>query len=253
MRIGSSLVLVGLLLVHGAGAEPPPSLGRGYQLMYGLDFSSADRVFEEWRAEHPRDPLGPMSAAASLLFAELNRSGILEAQFLTDDTLFTSRKPVAAPPGLRARLDELLNDAERLARSRLRDDPHDADALFAMALVNGLRADYAALIEGRNMAALSYTRQAARFAQTLLQAEPGYADAYLSTGISQYIVGSLIAPFRWVLRLAGFPGDRAEGMKELWVTAERGRFLGPFARTLLAIGVRARARRRPGTRPPRRA
>jgi hypothetical protein len=86
------------------------------------------------------------------------------------------------------------------------------------------------------MASLAYTRHAARLAHTLLDVAPDYADAYLATGISEFIVGSLAAPVRWILRIAGYAGDKAKGLQELRITAERGRFLGPFARILLAIG-----------------
>jgi hypothetical protein len=203
--------------------------------MYGLDFGSAGRVFEQWRAQHPQDPLGPMSQAASLLFAELDRSGILQAQFFVDDASFTTRQPSPPPPDLRERFDARTAEAEDLARSRLRVDPHDRDALFALAMVYGLRADYAALIEGRTMASLAYTRQATRFARTLLALAPDYADAHLATGMSQYIIGSLVAPVRWILRVGGYQGDKAKGMEEVQVTAEGGRLLSPFARILLAI------------------
>lgn len=230
------MVLAVTVALPAAASEGPTSLEQGYRLMYGLDFASAGRVFLQWRADHPRDPLGPMSEAASLLFAELDRTGILQAQFFVNDSSFTSKKPPAPPAaGLRERFDATLASAETLARARLRDEPRDSDALFALTMVYGLRADYAALIEGRGMAALSYTRQAARLARTLLEVAPDYADAYLSTGISQYIVGSLVAPLRWLLRIAGFSGDKAKGIEELKLTAERGRFLGPFARILLTI------------------
>jgi hypothetical protein len=241
MTMSPKQMLLGMVLavtvaLPAAASEDPTSLEQGYRLMYGLDFGSAGRVFLQWRAEHPRDPLGPMSEAASLLFAELDRTGILQAQFFVDDSSFTSKKPPAPPAaGLRERFDATLASAETLARARLRDEPRDSDALFALTMVYGLRADYAALIEGRGMAALSYTRQATRLARTLLEVAPDYADAYLSTGISQYIVGSLVAPLRWLLRIAGFSGDKAKGIEELKLTAERGRFLGPFARILLTI------------------
>ena len=235
MRVQFPALLVALLFATAAAAEVPASLEHGYRFMYGLDFASASRVFQQWRVDHPRDPLGPMSEAACLLFAELDRSGVLQAQFFVDDASFTAGRRADAPRGLRPQFDAALADAEKLARSRLGETPRDADALFVLAMVNGLRADFAALIEGRSMAALSYTRKATGFARTLLKATPDYADAYLATGISQYIVGSLVAPLRWILRVAGFPGDKSKGMEELRVTAERGRFLGPFARILLTI------------------
>jgi hypothetical protein len=235
MRAFHAVMLVVLVALPAAAAEGPASLEHGYRLMYGLNFASAEHEFIEWQREHPDDPLGPMSKAANLLFRELNRSGILQAQFFVDDGSFTSRKPIAPDPGLRARFEAIAADAEAVARTRLASDPYDRDALFALAMVFGLRADYAALIDGRNVASLSYTRQAARLARTLLDVAPDYADAYLATGIAEYIVGSLIAPVRWILRIAGYAGDKARGMQQLRLTAERGRFLGPFARILLAI------------------
>ena len=234
-RLFHAVILAATVALPAAASEVPTSLEDGYRLMYGLDFASAARIFRQWRAEHPRDPLAPMSQAANLLFSELDRLGVLQAQFFVDDTSFTSRKPSAPLPDLRARFDAAVADAEAVARARLRADPRDRDALFALAMVYGLRADYAALVEGRSMTALSYTRQATRVARTLLEVAPDYADAYLATGISQYIVGSLIAPLRWVLRIAGFRGNKDQGMQELRVTAEHGRFLGPFARILLTI------------------
>ncbi len=236
LRVVVALVAA-LLLAPAARADEPPltPLEQGFRSMYGLDFASARRVFEQWREAHPLDPLGPMAEAASILFAELDRSGVLQAQFLVNDSTFTVKKASAVPPSVKDQFETALADAERLARARLRENPREADALFAQTMVYGLRADYSALIEGRGMASLSYTRQATRTGQILLGVAPDYADAYLSIGISQYIVGSLIAPLRWVLRIAGYSADKSEGMEQLKLTADRGRFLGPFARILLTI------------------
>jgi hypothetical protein len=229
------LLLVVTVAVPAAASEDSAALEHGYRLMYGLDFASAGQVFRQWRTDHPRDPIGPMSEAANLLFAELNRTGVLQTQFFVDNSSFTSNKPQAPSPEVRARFDAAAADAETMARARLREAPHDPNALFAMAMVFGLRADFAGLLEGRNMAALEYGRQASRSARTLLAVDPDYADAYLATGINYYIVGSLSPPLRWILRLAGFEGDKDRGMRELKLTAEHGRLLGPFARILLAI------------------
>jgi len=229
------VVLAVLVALSEAAAQEPASLENGYRLMYGLDFRSAEQVFQEWQRAHPRDPFGPMSAASNLLFEELNRMGILQAQFFVDDASFTARSALAPDLQLRGRFEAALADAEALARPVLATDPHDHDALFALAMVYGLRADYAALVEGHNIAFLSNARKAATLAQTLLKLAPDYADAHLAAGVAQYVVGSLIAPLRWVLRLAGYAGDKSRGMEEVGVTAAHGRFLGPFARILLAI------------------
>jgi hypothetical protein len=228
---GAVLLLVGLPGPTDAG----PSLDAGYRSMYGFDFRSAEREFRQWRADHPGDPLGPVSEAANLLFSELARLGVLQAQFFVDDSSFMSGSRPAPDGALRARFDSALDEGARLARTRLARAPRDADSLFAMTLVNGLRADYVSLVEGRNVASLSYTREGARWARKLLAAAPAYADAYLATGISDYIIGSIPTPVRWLLRVAGYAGDKKKGIEQLQVTAERGRLLAPLARILLGI------------------
>ena len=72
-------------------------------------------------------------------------------------------------------------------------------------------------------------------AQQLIASEPHCYDAYLATGIGKYIIGSMAAPVRWFLRLGGFAGDKKAGLDELKITAEKGDYLAPFARILLAI------------------
>jgi len=220
------------------GATPsvaPSSLATGYRMMYDLDFDHAHQVFLSWQQQHAEDPLGPVSNGAGYLFSELHRLGVLEAQFYTDDKAFDSRKKMTPDPELKKQFEASLNLAEQRANATLAKNPKDSDALFALTLVSGLKADYAALIEKRNMASLSLTKEASARAQTLLAADPNRYDAYIATGIGKYIIGSMAAPIRWMLRIGGFQGDKNAGIEELKLTAQKGTYLGPFARILLAI------------------
>ena len=210
-------------------------LATGYKMMYDLDFDHAHQVFLSWEQLHPEDPLGPVSNGAGYLFSELHRLGVLEAQFYTDDKAFDARKKMTPDPELKKQFEAALNLAEQRANATLVKNPKDSDALFALTLVSGLKADYAALIEKRNMASLSLTKEASARAQTLLAADPNRYDAYIATGIGKYIIGSMAAPIRWMLRVGGFQGDKGAGIEELKLTAQKGTSLGPFARILLAI------------------
>jgi hypothetical protein len=127
------------------------ALDHGYSGLYNLDFAAAQRNFSAWEADHPDDPVGPVSEAAGFLFSEFNRLGILESQFYANDETFLARPRLAADPALRARFQEAIGRAETLARARFAKDPKDRDALFAMTLASGLQADYAALIDHRTL------------------------------------------------------------------------------------------------------
>jgi hypothetical protein len=229
-------------LPGGTAASP---LDRGFTGLYNLDFSGAQEDFSTWQRLHPDDPMGPVSEAAGFLFSEFNRLGVLEAQFYENDSAFVDRPKLTPDPALRDRFQNAITRAETLAQAKLAKDPRDRDALFAMTLSSGLQADYAALIEKRNLASLHYTKRASASAQELLAVCHDCYDALLATGFSKYIIGSLAAPVRWILRMGGLPADKQGGIADLQTTAEHGHYLAPFARILLAIAyVREKDRAR---------
>jgi len=210
-------------------------LDLGFSGLYNLDFAGAQKDFAAWQQQHPDDPVGPVSEAAGFLFSEFNRLGVLEAQFYENDDAFAGRPKLTPDPALRKTFMAAIGRAENLAHARLAKDPKDRDALFALTLSSGLQADYAALIEKRNLASLHYTKEASVWAQQLLAICPDCYDALLATGFSKYIIGSMAAPVRWVLRMGGLPADKQGGIADLQTTAEHGHYLAPFARILLAI------------------
>ena len=212
-----------------------PSLDRGFLLLYNLDFDHAHQEFSAWQQRYPDDPMGPVGEAAGLLFSEFHRLGVLESQFYENDHAFQARKKLSPDPKVRDQFNAYLAQATTRAQTRLAKDAKDRDALFAMTLAAGLNADYAALIDKSNLSALHYTKEATNWADQLLAIDPQCYDARLATGISKYIIGSMAAPVRWMLRLGGVSGDKKAGISELQMAADRGRYLAPFARILLAI------------------
>lgn len=227
-----------LSLVAGAEDASPSvvsPLDRGFSGLYNLDFAGAQKDFAEWQQLHPDDPMGPVSEAAGFLFSEFNRLGVLESQFYENDDAFADRPKLTPDPALRQHFMAAIGRAENLSHARLAKDPKDRDALFASTLSAGLQADYAALIEKRNLASLHFTRQASASAQELLAVCPDCYDALLATGFSKYIIGSMPAPVRWILRMGGLPSDKQGGIADLQTTAAHGHYLAPFARILLSI------------------
>ena len=214
---------------------PPSFLDQGFVGLYNLDFAGAQKDFEEWEKIHPDDPLGPVSQAAGFLFSEFDRLGVLETQFYENDDSFLARPKLKPDPAVHNQFLDAITRAEKLAHARLAEHPQDPDALFALTLSSGLQADYAALIEKRNMVSLHYTKEASVSAQRLLSVCHDCYDALLATGFSKYIIGSMAAPVRWLLRMGGLPADKKGGIADLQTTADHGHYLAPFARILLAI------------------
>src|SRR5580700_9996163 len=210
--VAALCVSMGLQPVASADVVPDPSTGtaldHGFAGLYNLDFTGAQRDFSSWEDQHPDDPVGPVSEAAGFLFSEFNRLGVLEGQFYDSDEAFTARSKLKPDPLVHDQFQAAIQHSDKLAHARLDKNGKDQDALFALTLSSGLQADYAALIEKRNLASLHHAKRASAWAQQLLAVCSNCYDAQLATGFSKYIIGSMAPPVRWLMRMGGLPGDK---------------------------------------------
>jgi hypothetical protein len=240
-----SLFTVLAVLVSLAAAVPglaasiqfSPQVEAGYRQMYDLNFVEAHKTFANWEREHPNDPMGPASNAAAYLFAEFDRLNILHSEFFVEDGLFRRRPKVVANQDVSKLFDAEIDKAEQLANLILAHAPQDADALFAQIVAMGLRSDYMALIERRYLDSLKVMKTSRATAEKLLAIQPAYYDAYLAVGVENYMLSLKSAPVRWVLQMSGAQTDRERGIADLRRTAEKGRYLLPYARLLLAVAA----------------
>jgi hypothetical protein len=237
--IAAAIFVIGSIAGPACAATIPEasSVEAGYRQMYNLDFDGAHRTFQSWEQAHPQDPLGPASNAAAYLFAEFARLHVLESELFTDDDKFAHRDRLTPDPTIQAAFQAELKRAEQMADQNLSHSPDDHRSLFAKVLAGGLRGDYTALIEKRNLAALSSMKLSRSMAEQLLAKDPSYYDAYLAVGVENYLLGTNPAPVRWILHLTGAQTDKGDGLTKLRLTAERGHYLAPFARLLLAVAA----------------
>jgi len=235
----SGLLLLLILPQLGRAASPttntPVSLEAGFRHMYNFDFAAAHKTFEEWEGLHPDDPLGAASNAAAYLFAEFERLHILEFDLFTENRRIEDGGKRTADPANKSAFEAELAKADQIAEKTLNQSSEDRNALFAKTLTDGLRGNYAALVENRKREALGYLKSSRMTAEKLVAIDPAYHDAYLAIGIENYLLGLRSAPSRWVLRLTGAETDKEKGLANLKITAEKGCFLAPYARVLLVI------------------
>jgi hypothetical protein len=205
--------------------------------MYNLDFQGAHATFREYQQAHPQDPLGHVSNAAAYLFSEFNRLHVLESDLFIDNRNFEGRSRLTPDPDVKAELEKELAATTDLAGKVLAQNPNDENALLSQVMANGLRGDYAAMIEKRNFVSLSYMKTSRALAERLLAIDPTCYDAYLAVGAENYILGSKAAPMRWLLQMTGAQTDKEQGVQRLRLTADKGHYLAPFARLLLAVAA----------------
>jgi hypothetical protein len=211
-------------------------LDQGFHEMYNLHFPEAHAIFAKYMVEHPEDPMGPVSDAAAYLFSEFHRTGVLDMQLFTNDTNYLQHK-IVPDPAVKKAFDAALDKADGLSDAVLAQHPNDATALFAKTLTFGLRADYASLLERRDLAGFQFTKAGSAYAHRLLTVDPTAYDAYLAVGMENYILGLKPAPVRWLLQMAGGETNRVLGEHDLELTAAQGHYLKPLAKLLLSVAA----------------
>ncbi len=202
--------------------------------MYNFDFNNADREMDTYVNERPNDALGFSFRAASLLFRELDRLSILESDFFSSNKRLTDKKLLKPDEILKQRFLAAIESSKALARTRLAADANDKLALFALCLNAGLITDYMGLIEKRQLGSLSYAKESHSFAIKLLKVDPNFVDAYLTTGLTEYLLGSVPFFVKWFVRFEEAEGNKALATERLKIVVARGKYLGPFAKILLA-------------------
>src|ERR1017187_2717476 len=227
--------LVALLGVSALAAAEPNGIDGALERMYNQDYVAAHGILDRYSATRPQDPLPYAFRAAAYLFYEMDRLGILESEFLVDDKQIIAKKKLLPDPVVRAQFNKALDDTGNRADAALSANPNDRDALFAMCISQGVATDYMALVEKHQFSSLSPARRSNNYAQRLLKLDPKYYDAYLTTGFSEYMIGSLPFIIRWFVHFDNVSGSKERGSENLRTVAREGHYFRPFAKILLGV------------------
>lgn len=203
--------------------------------LYNFDFGGANRILDSRIQSQPNDTLAYAFRAASVMFQEMDRLMILEGEFFTDDKKIIEKKKLQNDPALQREFYRYVDLAKHQAQNRLASQPADPESLFAMSVASGLLTDYLALIEKRQLASLSHARDSQGYAVRLLRVAPNFTDAYLTTGITEYLLGSLPFFVKWIVRFDDASGNKNVAIQRLNDVAANGRCFGAFAKILLSI------------------
>jgi hypothetical protein len=228
-------VIAVLFCLPALAAAEPDTIDSALQRMYDFNFPASQDILTRYIAQHPQDPLPFAFRASAYLFYELDRMSILESEFFTDDDRIADKKKKLDPdPLVRKKFLEAVHDTETRANAALKVDPNDRRALFAMCIAQGVSTDYMAFVEKRQIASISVAKSSNLYAQRLMKLDPTFYDAYLTAGISEYMVGSLPFFIRWFVHFDNIAGDKKRGVQRLEQVAREGHYFRPFSKILLA-------------------
>ena len=214
-----------------------PELSAGFHSLYAQNFSGAREQFDGWEAQHPEEPFGEVAVAASYLFEELFRQGVLSSDFFLNEKRFLNGIEGKPDAERMKKFDEAIALARKLAKKRLTKEAREPEALFALTLASGMESNADMMLRKQHIQSLKRLKEANEYAKQLLAEQPDADDAYVALGSANYIIGSLSGGARFMLWFGGIHGDKKLGMEQLKKTIDNGRYLQPFAKILLALAA----------------
>ncbi|HEY6989494.1 MAG TPA: tRNA epoxyqueuosine(34) reductase QueG [Bryobacteraceae bacterium] len=233
-----------LLLLAASLAPAAASVSPGFEHFYNNEYDQALAYFERELAAHPDDPNAYNHIAQTVLYREMFRDGALESQLVSGNNPFLRTGKMEIRAEDKQRFAECIGHSIEANQARIAKNPRDVEALRALGVAHGLRANYLFLVEKSWMDALREATAARRANEKVLEIDPNLIDAHLILGLNQYVVGSLPFYLKLVGFLNGFHGDKEGGIRQLETVAAQGVRDKFDAKVLLAVIYRRE--RQPG-------
>lgn len=194
----------------------------GYEHFYNLEYDQALADFNKAIALDPGNPDLHNHAAETIVFQEMFRDGALESELVTGNNSLLRRAKLNPTPETRKHFLGEVQKALDLEQARLRRNPNDTAALYAMGITYGLRSNYYFLVQKAWVDALHDATTARKLHNRVSELDPSNVDARLVQGLHDYVVGSLPAIYRMFGFLIGFHGDKQRGIRTVEQVAAHG-------------------------------
>jgi tetratricopeptide (TPR) repeat protein len=217
MRLVLLIVVGALLLAPPASANPRSVELRkaGFIHAYNLDH---DKALASFKAAIEADPADPGAYRAMAAVAWLNLL-YQRGSVSVDDYLGSMTQPNiklrTPPPELAAQFHTNVDQALKLAETRLLARPGDADAHYDVGAAVGQLAAYTATVDGKVFGGFTAARRAFDEHERVLALDGSRKDAGLIIGTYRYIVANLNMVMRWMAYVAGFGGGRDQAIAAL--------------------------------------
>ncbi len=206
----------------------------GFDALFNLDYENARKNFRELAESMPNYPAGPQFLAASLWIETLYETRRLQSSLYDSDS-FYSQNEDKVDPKIVEQFRSLTRQARQLSEARLKQSPHDPEALYFLGATQGLKATFEEAVERRHFAALKDGSDAVDRHREVIKLDPAYHDAEITIGLYDYTVGSLPLAYKILAGVAGFHGSKKRGLAAIERVTREGRWARDDAKTLLIV------------------
>jgi tetratricopeptide (TPR) repeat protein len=200
----------------------------GNEALYNLDYATARAKFTELRDRQPQHPVGDLNLATLTWMEHLYKTRRLQTTLYTQEGFYAGGTKSQEGDPIESSVDRVFRDhiaqAKTKAQKLVDRTPNDPDALYFLGAVYGVLAGYEASAGRKFMSALRNGSRCREYHQRAVKLRPDAYDTYLSIGLYNYVVGSLPGFVRFMVGIIGIRGNKEQGIRELQLTAEKGRY-----------------------------
>jgi len=216
---------IGLWLVLFAAplAAQPTFVEQGFDHFYNLEYDEAIASFEQAIARDPSLADLHNHLAQTLIFREMFRDGALESELVSGNNSFLRRPKLNPSAEVEKRILDEIAKSMALCETRLKSNPNDTAAMYAMGIAYGLRSNYYWVVKKAWHDSLKDATAARKLHNRISALEPANVDARLVQGLHDYIVGSLPWHWRTLGFLIGIHGDKEKGIRTVQEVARSGK------------------------------
>jgi hypothetical protein len=193
--------------------------------MFRADPDAAHDALDGYLETHPRDPLAhSLNAAVTFYHHISNRMPEGPRETLA---MVLLGKGIAFPATLKKELELDLGRARTYAKGQCPAD------LLALAIVEGIKRDYLAMVCQKWMASFECARLASGHARHLLKIDPQAQDACFVRAMTEYMVHRIPGFLRPFTPIEGIRGDLHRAIRHCQAVLHAGHYFQEFARRLL--------------------
>jgi tetratricopeptide (TPR) repeat protein len=221
----AAAALLTILSTSGAATANPQSETlrvRAAADLYNLDREQAIAVYRDAVAADPADSAAHRGLAGALWIDESFKRGTMTVDSYLGGVSRSNVK--VAPPSaeLLKEFEAVTGRAIEMARQKIAANPRDPNAHYELGAAVGLRASFAATIQGSVRAAFGSAREAYNAHERVMELDKRRHDAGLIVGTYRYLIAGMALPVRWVAYAAGFGGGKEKGITLVQGAADYG-------------------------------
>src|SRR5579863_596270 len=186
-----AVLIAALYLTLGAAllGATEPVLSTGFDHFYNLEYDQAVADFSAETAARPQDPEAWNHLAQGILYRAMFHNGALETELFGGTNPFYHRQKLDMPADAEQQFTAAINQAMERSQALLNQNPKDTEALYALGVAYGLRANYSFLFRKAWVDSLRDATSARKIHAKLIAIDPNDVDARLVQGIHDYVIG----------------------------------------------------------------